>query len=575
MTKGQRVVLEFGLPDDPVTSFMSNSSFYGFELEGVMWPSVEHFILAKRFPDTALESKIRHSESIRKAQLLSRSKIQVEEIDGWVVKKRVYPDREDPEWESKIPSLLEKALLAKFSSTRLLAKLLTTGEAHLVDVSKTSMAQYTGGILERIRSRAKLSKSPNVAATLVFPEGDLSFTDFNDETREMFERIFKLLTRIRIEDGQRVVYPEMMEDAIFNITPSLNIDEKSLQDELIKMVMKPPSWSEMFITTPNFRTLLEKVKDEYSIESNLAHIMLRLLRWILLTPESSHIRSYAVTRLNNVDDIEIIFPPKRRTYRGEVPPCPLLIPRSNVNVVEGDLINFSLCAEGVEEGDDNVFLGVVGQTTCTKLRLPGGVTEAVYETFPYANVYSINTATKGGKGFELGSVVVSRPRHIETDEVLPSSIIHRNIATFFCEVGNQRASSPHPIGYDSQDNRKKWFQDALKQFCKEHRGAVLAFSRSSVEPYGDVLARCTPYSNGVTIYLVDGVVASRHASPLVATSPLSRRIDPVVASEIRYARTVAPLNLSTKDAKDTIKKLSRDEPHRRVHKDIVSELSAK
>lgn len=545
-------LLEFGQPDDPVTGFMSNSSSYGFELDGVLWPSVEHFILAKRFTGTPLEESIRHADSVWKARCLSRSKMKIEVEGEWVYRRRIYADRVNAEWEANIQTYLERALTAKFSSSRLLTKLLATGEAHLVDKSDTVMAPFTGTLLERIRARARLSRSPTICGTLEFPEDDIPFSSFSPEMRELFEKILRVLIRIRIEEGQKSIYPDMIRDAIYNITPSITRDEKTLQTELISMVMATPSWSIIFVTTPNFRILVDKIKLEYSLNSEIAHLLLRFFRWLIFTSDDSPIKQVAMERLNRVADLEITLPPETRPYRGKAPPCPLLIPRSNVNMAKGDILSFSL-----PDRDELVWIGAIASTTSTKLRLPGESTDAIYETYPYSNLYAINTVSKGGKGYEPGSVILSRPRHATTGHIVPSSALARNVASLFCQIQPTDPSPP----YDTIENRREWFHACLVEFASlfpKDTDIVLCISKSPIEHYIDILTKFSCLHMNIEFHIFEDEVVSRRALPTISTKP---RIESGALDIPKITKVIAPLNLPVAIAKravETITDIPRD-----------------
>jgi ribA/ribD-fused uncharacterized protein len=88
-----------------------------FEIDGVQWPSVEHFMQAKKFEGTPAEETIRKAQDYHEAHLL-----------GWTLGAPLRPD-----WDQVKLSYLDKALFAKFSQNQACReKLLGTGTGVLV-----------------------------------------------------------------------------------------------------------------------------------------------------------------------------------------------------------------------------------------------------------------------------------------------------------------------------------------------------------------------------------------------------------------------------------------------------------
>lgn len=98
---------------------LSNFSPYGFQLEGVYWPTVEHYFQARKFPSQpAYQEKIRHARTPKEAKALGRS--------------RKAPLR--PDWEEIKDEIMRKALRAKFvTHPKLRAMLLGTKERVLIE----------------------------------------------------------------------------------------------------------------------------------------------------------------------------------------------------------------------------------------------------------------------------------------------------------------------------------------------------------------------------------------------------------------------------------------------------------
>jgi ribA/ribD-fused uncharacterized protein len=86
-------------PSEPLGSF----SRYGFELEGVEWPSVEHYFQAMKFVDDVYREKIRQAPHPQSARKLGRRRLkkirsdwsQVKDVimtRGVYIRCRAYPN---------------------------------------------------------------------------------------------------------------------------------------------------------------------------------------------------------------------------------------------------------------------------------------------------------------------------------------------------------------------------------------------------------------------------------------------------------------------------------------------------
>jgi len=113
--------------NEPFGEF-SNFSRYGFELDGIFWPTSEHYFQAQKFNDLSHVTKIRQAESPRKAAELGRL--------------RSVPLR--PDWESVKDDVMRTAVRAKFTTHDDLRKLLlSTGDEELIE--RTTDDYYWGG----------------------------------------------------------------------------------------------------------------------------------------------------------------------------------------------------------------------------------------------------------------------------------------------------------------------------------------------------------------------------------------------------------------------------------------------
>lgn len=98
----------------------SNFSAHGFELDGVWWPTSEHYFQAQKFAGTS------HLEEIRQAK--------TPKIAAKMGRDRKRPLRQD--WEAVKEEIMKKALLQKFAThSDILEILLSTGEEEIVENS--------------------------------------------------------------------------------------------------------------------------------------------------------------------------------------------------------------------------------------------------------------------------------------------------------------------------------------------------------------------------------------------------------------------------------------------------------
>jgi N-glycosidase YbiA len=107
----------FYTPDQPYGDF-SNFSRHGVEMDGLWWPTVEHYFQAQKFPDLAYREKIRSVSLPKRAAELGRD--------------RKVPIR--PDWEEVKVGIMTAAVLKKFQThagPRDL--LLSTGEDDIVE----------------------------------------------------------------------------------------------------------------------------------------------------------------------------------------------------------------------------------------------------------------------------------------------------------------------------------------------------------------------------------------------------------------------------------------------------------
>ena len=113
---------------DKIHGFLSNDSKHGFTVKDgntyTYWPTVTHYIEAKKFEGTQYEHAIRKARTVKQVRILSRERevrVTTRDISNCdsVDKCRVYGNRDTriyikPTWERDMERHLRTAITAKF-----------------------------------------------------------------------------------------------------------------------------------------------------------------------------------------------------------------------------------------------------------------------------------------------------------------------------------------------------------------------------------------------------------------------------------------------------------------------------
>ena len=136
----------FYTPNDEFGAF-SNFSKHGIEMDGLWYPTVEHYFQSQKFEDAAYREKIRLAPNAKSAASLGRS--------------RAVPIRAD--WEEVKDAIMKEAVTAKFHTHAAIRDLLlSTGTERIVENAPGdyywgcgkdgSGKNKLGRILEEVRS---------------------------------------------------------------------------------------------------------------------------------------------------------------------------------------------------------------------------------------------------------------------------------------------------------------------------------------------------------------------------------------------------------------------------------------
>ena len=112
------MTIYFYTPHEEPYGCFSNFSRHGIEMDGVWWPTTEHYFQAQKFAGTAYVAQIQRALTPKQAAQMGRD--------------RAWPLR--PDWEQVKDDVMFKAVLRKFETHHeLRTLLLSTGKEEIVE----------------------------------------------------------------------------------------------------------------------------------------------------------------------------------------------------------------------------------------------------------------------------------------------------------------------------------------------------------------------------------------------------------------------------------------------------------
>jgi len=349
-----RPVIEIPAADDPTLGWLSNSSKHPFVVDSLQYPTVEHFLLAKKFEGTTLEEQIRTSRSLHSARLLTNPKSVIDVDSGVAVKNTVYGKernfsvRED--WNQVYYGYLETALTLKFKQhPALKKKLMALAGMEIVD-PKSSL---TGEMLEELRDRFIDDLKPKYRApSFPHPYKDLATATLSKQEEKVIKSLIKIAGWVGELEGVSVLQQGVFEDAIYNILVSSGYDEPTANG-VVDMILKwvSTAFSEWTITVksmPHFTALVENTTSYVAVSKTdedatfrIRVIIASFVRWLRI--DTSKERNTVYTKTPTIRMTDITIPAKIRTYRAI--PSKIYIKRKPV-VTEPIVTEPSPIAEG-------------------------------------------------------------------------------------------------------------------------------------------------------------------------------------------------------------------------------------
>ena len=313
---------------DKNTGFLSNDSMHSFILDGEKWSSVTHYLIAKKFEGTNLQTKIREAPTVYCAKRVARRRINLEQDENGNLKMvKKYCNGIDPnelwkKYEKKYPKLREEALRAKFTQNLSLKKrLLETGISEIIDRNDPT----NGVALMKLRKEIKMGKRPN---TTKFSYNDLpknpAPTTKGVNEKVVIQLIFSLLNVVQKQENRKKIYPEMFIDCAYNLYKSS--DKRIRVLEYIETITKnPPSMQELQTRAPEFTSLIERVHEHLSkLDPALRYskapalVVAQTIRFLSLYPEISKLEVDNDTIIS--PEFVFWYPPRYRSYRKDCVP---------------------------------------------------------------------------------------------------------------------------------------------------------------------------------------------------------------------------------------------------------------
>jgi hypothetical protein len=267
-SRENEIKLIINIPDyrDRRFGYLSNSSLYSFIIpdENIHWLSVEHFLIGKRFENTDLYAQISLAKNMAQVRALCRPKrVTTMDADGRISRGYIYgggqPKVKDKK-ENEKAKWLFVAVQAKFNqNVSIRRKLLDTRGTTIVDPKDPSNA--TGEAIMKVRNDYLQKTLPGRGSEIAGLIEILKFDDvpsdvLTQEIKGIIDGILKIAMIIKDKEGLDRLYPEMFEDALYNI--GLGDAHRVQLTTWIQEITK--DWSQVIVKTPKFHTMFLNIE---------------------------------------------------------------------------------------------------------------------------------------------------------------------------------------------------------------------------------------------------------------------------------------------------------------------------
>lgn len=300
--------ISIDLPRDPVLGYLSYNNEEPIEIDGKIWPSIERYVIGKKFSGSSLEEKVRVSKSSTVVSKVTKTARRIEILpDGSISKREIYTSA-TPQDIDEIP-ILQKAIEAKFKKHE--ERFLKTYP--LVFVSKTNPeyaklltvyrdSLYAGRLRE---TRTLLDLTSDIPSLKKYPR--------------LIEVLENLVTKIKKIDHVKKLHPGLYDDALWNMAPKGKADKILNHIDMNRVVRTMPNQREL--VSRSFDYISRKFPSKYNDPEiqELSRKMWATFRWQLL--------NYAKTKDKyhwKLKDSKISLRPTPRPYRKSKAKAPRL-----------------------------------------------------------------------------------------------------------------------------------------------------------------------------------------------------------------------------------------------------------
>lgn len=312
----------FSEREDPRTGFLCNESKHSFLLEDRYYPTVEHYILSKKFEGSPWEEHIRQAPTVFLAKFYATPrKVSSRTPKGKRMIEDVYGDGKNRYahrlgWNSEIQKeLLKKAITAKFEQNKELQdKLLETRNIRLIH----SADPLIGEVLEEYRTllhKKKLKIQTDEEQFLGLMR-DLSRKDVGP-AKEFSNVLIQWISDIALHFESTSITKEIIEDVILILTPSAKV---TFCMEYVHRFSKVAP-KDLYQRLPYMNAVVTHIEDTTAVYhlkdfGKFVPYIYSYVKWVWM--ESGEKDSI----LQKVKELQknpwmAIFPPKKRSYRKE------------------------------------------------------------------------------------------------------------------------------------------------------------------------------------------------------------------------------------------------------------------
>ena len=337
--KNNNVVIFIGPKIEARYHFLSNDSTYGFyenvdANSRVWWPSVTHYIEAKKFEGTQYETAIRNAKTAVQARRLTRERsiiissmpdgnnftsIEKRKLYGFGTSRSLNMNIPRKDLDQRLIIDLKYALKHKFKTYPKLKNMLIKTYPILLESADDNV---TALVLMEMRLAYKNSSASNSEQPREIIK-DLSEKAANSVTAcNIRAVIIKTALYISKMEGLDRVFPEMIEDSIYIISPkakkySKKWIRKNLNDEAERPILAK--------YIQDTRKLFSQL-DSYQKDTDAPSIKIsQFIMWCVCTKRGlgKSLRRFKDKNgkiLENLDNVkpQIIIPPGKRWYRTKI-----------------------------------------------------------------------------------------------------------------------------------------------------------------------------------------------------------------------------------------------------------------